>query len=147
MLGTVIPNASAGKKRAQANTSFPFIRPPAPSASASRAAKIPLLQAETMRNNIKPKHLFLEANYYCVCSSTTSVPVRALCSATFPCHIYLLVLISSLLSEEDCQDPKSCLLQVLLSLRNRVWGFPHMAQACMLIEIYLRNTTCIKFCI
>lgn len=79
VLGTVIPSASAEKKKAQANISSPFTRPPTLSASASRAAKIPLLQAETMRNNINSKHLFLEANSIIVSASLLQVFLSGLC--------------------------------------------------------------------
>lgn len=106
ILWTMIPSAPVEKNKGLANTSSPFKRPPAPSASASRAAKIPLLQAETMRNNINSKHLFLEANSIIVSPPLLQMFLSGLCVLQHFLVIYLLVLTSGLMAQGRLPKPQ-----------------------------------------
>lgn len=135
MLKPATWKVSVETKRAQANTLIPFIMLPAPSASASRAIKIPILWAEATGNNLSSNHLYLVGNYI-VSAPLWQVLLSGLCVlqrflVIFICLFWLQVFCW----EEDCQNRKSCLLQVLLSLGNGAWGFPRMAQASTLTEV------------
>lgn len=142
MLGTETLKVSVETKAAEGHKqppSSPFVRLPALSASASRAVKTPILWTETTGNNISWNHLYLEANYI-VSAPLWQVLLSGLCVlqhflVIFICLFWFLVFCR----EEDCQSYKSCLLEVLLSLGNGAWGFPHTAQASTLTEVSLKK--------